>query len=150
LFGNFRTYPIHAFDYHYETHSTDSKGNRQTHHHHFSCLILTLDKAFPELTIAAEGFFSKIAQSLGYDDIDFESHEFSRKFCVRSKDKKFAYDFCHARLMEYLLLNQDLAIELEGMALAIVFSGCLEPAQIEQNLERLVQLRLFMPKYLFS
>ena len=111
LRGNFRGYPIHAFDYHYETHSRDSKGNRQTHNHYFSCLILTVEKAFPELTIAGEGFFSKIAQGLGYDDIDFESHEFSRTFCVRSKDKKFAYDFCHARLMEYLLQNQDLAIE---------------------------------------
>jgi len=150
LAGNFRDYPVHAFDYHYETHSTDSKGHRQTDHHHFSCLILTLERTFPELTIAREGFFSKIAQSLGYDDIDFESHEFSRKFCVRSKNKKFAYDFCHARLMEYLLANEDLAIEIEGTALAIAFSDCLDPAQVEPNLERLIQLRSLMPKYLFS
>ena len=113
-------------------------------------MILTLERTFPELTIAREGFFSKIAQSLGYDDIDFESHEFSRKFCVRSKNKKFAYDFCHARLMEYLLANEDLAIEIEGTALAIAFSDCLDPAQVEPNLERLIQLRWLMPKYLFS
>lgn len=150
LSGKFRDYPIYAFDYHYETHSTDSKGNRETHHHHFSCFILMLERAFPELTIAREGFFSKIAQSFGYDDIDFESHEFSRTFCVRSKDKKFAYDFCHARLMEYLLQNQDLAIEVEGAALAIAFSDCLDPVQIEHNLDRLVQLRSLLPKYLFS
>ncbi len=29
-----------GFDYHYETHSTNSKGQRQTHHHHFSALVV--------------------------------------------------------------------------------------------------------------
>ena len=33
--GTFQGHEVHAFDYHYETHSTDSKGRRQTHHHHF-------------------------------------------------------------------------------------------------------------------
>lgn len=150
LSGNFRDQSICAFDYHYETHSTDSKGHRHTHHHHLSCLLLMLPKEFPELTLAREGFFSKIAQGLGYDDIDFESHEFSRTFCVRAKDKKFAYDFCHGRMMEYLLQNQDLAIEVDGPVLAIVFSGRLDPAQVEHNLQRLVQLRSLMPKYLFN
>jgi hypothetical protein len=103
---------VTAFDYHYETHSTDSKGHRQTHHHYFSCFLLHLPRSFPELVIAREGFFSKVAQAFGYDDIDFESHEFSRKFCVRSPDKKFAYDICNARMMEYLLANDDLTIEL--------------------------------------
>ena len=150
LSGIFREHNVWAFDYHYETHSTDSKGHRHTHHHHFSCLLLTLGKVFPELTIAREGLFSKIAQGLGYDDIDFESHEFSRTFCVRSKDKKFAYDFCHARTIEYLLQNRDLAIEVEGPLLAIVFASTLDPTQVEHNLERLVQLRALMPKYLFD
>ena len=102
------------------------------------------------LTIAREGVFSKIAQAFGYDDIDFESHEFSRKFCVRSKDKKFAYDVCNARMIEYLLANDDLNIEIEGMALAIGFGDTLAPERIEPNLQRLVQLRGLMPYYLFA
>jgi hypothetical protein len=66
------------------------KGNQQTNHHYFSFFFLTLPMGFPELRITKEGLFSKIAQAFGYDDIDFESAEFSRAFCVRSKDKKFA------------------------------------------------------------
>jgi len=150
LSGEYRGHPILAFDYHYETYSTDSKGRRQTHHHHFSFFILMLERSFPELTIAREGIFSKIAQTFGYDDIDFESHEFSRKFCVRSKDKKFAYDICHTRMMEYLLANPDLTIEIEDCALAIAFSRCLKPEEIEPNLDRLVQIRLLLPNYLFT
>ncbi len=138
------------FDYHYETHSTDSKGNRQTHHHYFSFFILLLPMSFPELKITREGLLSKIAQALGYDDIDFESAEFSRAFCVRSKDRKFAYDVCNAQMMEYLLANRDLSIEIEGPALALAFDTRLSAAEIEANLQRLLEIRLRLPDYLFT
>jgi hypothetical protein len=150
LRGDYQGHGVTAFDFHYETHSTDSKGRRQTHHHYFSCFILHLPRSFPELAIGREGFFSKVAQAFGYDDIDFESHEFSRKFCVRSPDKKFAYDVCNARMMEYLLSNDDLAIEIDEDSLAITFNSRLDPARIESNLNRLVMLRSLMPEYLFS
>lgn len=148
LSGQYRQNEILAFDYHYETHSTDSKGRRQTHHHYFSFFILTLPMALPELKISREGFFSKIAQAISYD-IDFESAEFSKTFCVRSRDKKFAYDVCHAQMMEYLLANRDLSIEIENNAMALAFDRRLEAPQIERNLERLVQIRSLMPEYLF-
>lgn len=150
LFGSYQGRTVELCDYHYETHSTDSKGRRQTHHHYFSFFILTLERSFPELEISKEGFFSKIAQAVGYDDIDFESHEFSRRFCVRSGDKKFAYDFCNARMIAYLLQNPDLCIEIENTALALYFPRRLRPDQIAPNLQRLLQLRQLMPGYLFS
>jgi hypothetical protein len=115
-----------------------------------SFFVLHLPAAFPELVISSEGFFSKIAQAFGYDDIDFESHEFSRKFCVRSKDKKFAYDVCNARMIEYLLANDDLTIEIENDVLSISFGSRLKPEQIEPNLNRLIEIRSLMPTYLFS
>lgn len=150
LSGRHRDHDVQAFDYHYETHSTDSKGHRQTHHHHFSYFILRLPRRFPEVTITREGFLSKLAQAVGYDDIDFESAEFSRRFCVRSRDKKFAYDICHPRMMEYLLANDDLNVEIDQDCLAIVFSGHLAVPAIASNLERLVELRDRFPDYLWS
>jgi len=150
LSGSYRENQIFVFDYHYETHSTDSKGNRQTHHHYFSCFILLLPASFPELIIAREGLFSKIAQAFGYDDIDFESAEFSRTFCVRSKDKRFAYDVCHVQMMEYLLANRDLSLEIEGPALALAFNARLAAPEIEANLQRLLEIRSRLPEYLFT
>ena len=150
LTGNFQNHPIVAFDYHYETHSTDSKGRRQTHHHHFSFFILKLEKRFPELTIAREGLFSKIAQAVGFDDIDFESHEFSKKFVVRSKDKKFAYDFCNARMIDYLLGHPNINIEVDQNSLALGFNSRLKVEAIEPHLEQLVKIRSLMPDYLFD
>lgn len=148
--GSFKGYPVEIFDYHYETHSRDSKGKRRTHHHYFSYFILKLEKKFPELKISREGILSKIAQAVGYDDINFESHEFSKKFCVRSKDKKFAYDVCHVRMNEYLLQNDDLSIEIESDSLALAFSNRLNFDQIERNANRLIEIRALMPDYIYS
>ncbi len=150
LSGEYQRNEILVFDYHYETHSTDSKGHRQTHHHYFSFFILMLPVGFPELRITKEGLLSKIAQAFGYDDIDFESAEFSRAFCVRSKEKKFAYDVCNSQMMEYLLANRDLSVEIERNALALAFDSQLSAQKIEFNLQRLLEIRLRMPEYLFT
>lgn len=145
LSGNYQGHDVEVFDYHYQVSS-----GKHTHHYNFSFFILGLGQSFPELVIDKEGFFSKVAQALGYDDIDFESHEFSRQFCVRSTDKKFAYDVCNGRMIEYLLSNSDLSIEIEGDVLAISFGQRLSPEYIEPNLNRLITVRSLMPEYLFS
>jgi len=145
LSGNYRGHEVLIFDYHYKTGS-----GKDTHHHYLSFFILRLPGSFPELTIGPEGIFSKIAQAVGYDDIDFESHEFSRKFCVRSRSKKFAYDVCNAKMIEYLLANTDLTLELELDSLAVSFSRRLKPELIEPNLHRLLAVRSLLPNYLFS
>ncbi len=92
-----------AFDYHYETHSHDSKGRRQTHHHHFSAVVVASEVPLQPLAIRPEGLFDKVAGFFGFDDIDFESDEFSRAFHVKAADRKWAYDVIHARTMEHLL-----------------------------------------------
>lgn len=149
LSGDYQGHEVMASDYHYETYSHSKRG-RRTQHHHLSVLTLRLPRSFPELLITPEGFFSKIAQALGYDDIDFESAEFSRAFCVRSQDKKFAYDVCHPQMMEYLLAHRDLAIEFEGNVLALAFDSRLGVPQIEGRLQQLVELRRFLPGYLLT
>ena len=150
LRGEWEGRDAEAFTFHYETYSRDSKGRRRTHHHYVGVVLLTIDGDFPQLTIAPEGFFSKIAQAIGYDDIDFESIEFSKKFVVRSKDKKFAYDFCHTRMMEHMLQNPRTVLELEGDTLALYDGNRLEPEEIEPYLRHLHAIREWMPDYLFS
>lgn len=150
LGGSYRGHAVQVFDYHYETYSTDSKGNRTTHHHTFSYFVLEMEKDFPELRIYPENFLSKIGQALGYADIDFESVEFSKAFTVRSKDKKFAYDVCHARMMEHLLGDRGMSLEIENECLAMGASSRLDPEKIPGQLDRLVAVRELMPEYLFE
>ncbi len=149
LSGTYQQNQVLAFDYHYETY-TEGKGGRQTHHHWFSFFILTLPAVFPDLTIRRENLLTKVAEVFGYQDIKFESAEFSGAFCVRSPDKKFAYDVCNAQMMEYLLAKRDLSVEIENQVLALVFNTRLSVQQIEANLQRLVEIRSRLPEYLFT
>ena len=149
LSGTYQQNQVLAFDYHYETYS-QGKSGRQTHHHWFSFFILTLPAVFPDLTIRRENFLTKVAEVFGYQDIKFESAEFSKAFCVRSPDKKFAYDVCNAKMMEYLLANRDLSVEIENQVLALAFDTCLSVEQVESNLQRLVEIRSRLPEYLFT
>lgn len=148
LDGVYQGERVMVFDYHYETYA-HSKHGRSTQHHRFTVAMLVLPRTFPELLISPEGFLSKIAQAVGYEDIDFESAEFSRAFCVRSRDKKFAYDVCHVLMMEFLLRHRDLTIELDGNVLALLFEPRLEPLEIERRLHQLLELRRLLPEYLF-
>ena len=149
LSGNYQQDDVLAFDYHYETYYYDKNG-RHTEHHWFSFFILNMTVIFPDLTIRREGLFTKIAEAFGYQDIKFESAEFSRTFCVRSPDKKFAYDVCNAKMMEYLLANRDLSIEIENQVIAIIFNTRISVEAFEKNLQRLVEIRSRLPEYLFT
>ncbi|MCE0497195.1 MAG: DUF3137 domain-containing protein [Methylacidiphilales bacterium] len=149
LSGKYQGDDVLAFDYHYQVTTHDKNGSHTTHYR-FSFFILQMAATFPDLTIRRESFFLKVAEVFGYQDIKFESAEFSKTFCVRSPDKKFAYDVCNAQMMDYLLANRDLSLEIENQALALAFDACLTIEQIESDLKRLVEIRSLLPGYLFT
>ncbi|AXA36769.1 hypothetical protein BRCON_1992 [Candidatus Sumerlaea chitinivorans] len=119
LTGEWESHPVLAFDYHYQI-TTHSKNGSHTTHYNFT--VVTMDVGFPvsDLLIRREGLFDKLVQAVGFEDIDFESAEFSRKFLVKSKDRKWAYDIIHVRLMEFLLeTDPKFAIQMGGTSVAI-------------------------------
>lgn len=100
-------------DYQYKVTSGSGK-NRRTRTYTFSYIIVGLPFGnAPPLLIRREGFFDKIAGVFGFSDINFESAEFSRKYHVRSPDKKFAYDVIDARMMEFILQTDPPTIDIE-------------------------------------
>ncbi len=108
---------VHFFRYFYKTWETrvvtytDSNGSLQTRtetyeeSHHQRYLIIDLSAAFPDLVVRPESWIEKLAALVGFDDIDFESEEFSRKYYVKCKQREFAYAVIHPQMMEYLLAN---------------------------------------------
>ena len=112
-----------AFDYHYETTSTDSKGRRQTHHHYFSAIVIDSGLDLTKLLIRPEGIFDKMKGMFGINDSDFESAEFSRAFWVASPVKRWAYDVLHQETMEYLLHSSRLPIEFEDGPYVMVWGS---------------------------
>lgn len=123
-----------CFDYHYETYSTDSKGRRQTSHHWSSNVILDAQMELDPLTIRNETWLDKMVQAVGFDDIDFESNQFSREFMVKAKDKRWAYDVIHTEVMELLLSSPRFHIELGGLHLLVRRSGRFKPQDFEDAL----------------
>ncbi|MFC2158347.1 hypothetical protein ACFLT9_10970 [Acidobacteriota bacterium] len=89
---------VTAFDYRYVT---GSGKNRHTHY--FSALCVQSPLPLKPLYIRPEHVFDKMSDFFGFNDIDFESAEFSRKFYVKAPEKRWAYDVIHQRMIEYLL-----------------------------------------------
>jgi len=114
MLGTSGTRVMSAFDYHYETHSTNSKGQRQTHHHYLSALVVDAGLPLKPLFIRPEGLLDKVTEFVGIDDIDFESAEFSQKFFVKSPDRRWAYDVLHQKTMELMLAYPRFHIDFQG------------------------------------
>lgn len=96
-------YPVTIFDYHFST-----PGGKGGYDYYWSAFIVEMKTNFPDLIISHESLESRLAEVLGESHVALESAEFSRAFRVRCLDKKFAYDVCHAQMMEFLLANRDL------------------------------------------
>ena len=108
-----RRWPAKMGDFIYKitTHTGKSSSTRT---YRFSYLIVHLPYAgVPDLLVRPEGMFDKIAGAFGFDDIDFESAEFSRRFLVKSPQKRFAYDVIDPRMMEFLLATSPPAVDIE-------------------------------------
>ncbi len=123
MLGTSGTRVMSAFDYHYETHSTNSKGQRQTHHHYLSALVVDAGLPLKPLFIRPEGLLDKVTEFVGIDDIDFESAEFSQKFFVKSPDRRWAYDVLHQKTMELMLAYPRFHIDFQGTQVMAYFDN---------------------------
>ena len=129
-----------------------SGKSRSTQTYRFSYLLLRPPlPALPELRVRPEGILDKIAGAVGFDDIDFESEEFSRRFHVKSSDKRFAYDVLHPRMMEFLLRSSAFVIELDGGWCCLSDGRTRwQPEAFEQNLAWLGRFFEQWPDYLLE
>ncbi|MCC6679801.1 MAG: hypothetical protein IT445_02760 [Phycisphaeraceae bacterium] len=133
--GKHGDHRVVCFDYHYETTSTDSKGHRTTHSHEFSGLIIAPPHGLRPLFIRPEHFFDKIGEFFGLDDIDFESAQFSRKFMVKSSDRRWAFDVITQETMEFMLSHQRYTMQMDDAHLLLLNDKTWRAADFEQALE---------------
>lgn len=147
LMGKWNARPFHGFDYHYETYSTDSKGRRQTHHHHFSAVVLESEVPLQPLFIRPEGFFDRLTEMIGFDDIDFESAEFSKAFYVKAPDQRWAFDVIHQRAMEFLMDSPRFTIEMDGHHVIAFRDSRLSPDDYEAAADVIAGLLDGLPNY---
>jgi len=116
--------PFRAFDYYYRYESSSSDGEswspvlwlmgKDRTDHHFSAVVIEAGLPLNPLFIRPEGFFDKVTEFVGLDDIDFESAEFSQRFRVRSPDRRWAYDVVHQKTMELMLAHPGFLIDFRS------------------------------------
>ena len=108
---------------------TGSGKSRQEHH--ISLVIVKSPILLKPLFIRPENFFDKFAELVGFNDIDFESAEFSKKFYVKSPDKKWAYDIIHPQIMEFLLASPEFSIQFDLLSIIVYRDTTFSPAEFE-------------------
>jgi hypothetical protein len=140
-----------GFDYVYHTTetSTDSEGRTSSHEesHPFSVLALRVGAEVPALSVTPEGFFSRAVAKLMNRDIELESEEFNRAFTVQCKERRFAYDVLHPRLMEYLLTVRHVAWRTTNGWILTVANGRHKPEQIEPRVAVIDRILDMVPDF---
>ena len=138
---------VTMFDFSYET----SSGDSSVTHIRTVCIFgLPTERCFPYVTIRPEGFFDKLASAIGFNDIDFESVEFSRKFFVKGKDRRFAYDLVHPRMMEYLLAVGSICVEVAYAMILVHHDTKLSPGEWTLLFKRGAEFLNRIPERLLS
>jgi hypothetical protein len=121
--------PAALFRYHFktwETRTVTRNGRTYTERyeetHWRRYLIVELGAPLPHLFLRPEGLFDRLAGFIGFDDIDFESEEFSKRYFCKSEDRQFAYAVIHPQMMEWLMTRR-FAGELRQGLLVMDVSG---------------------------
>jgi hypothetical protein len=151
LWGTWQDIDIKEFDYWFYVETTDGKGNRSRSYHYFSCAVCEIPATCAHLTIEREGFFTRLADHLGFHDIEFESEDFNRAFQVKCKDRKFANDVVDARMMQWLLSKSERrwAFELSGPYL-MCYTRRLKPLELVPLLGTMLEFKQSMPRVVWS
>ena len=102
--------PSALFRYHYmtwETRTVTRNGRSETERyeetHWRRYLIAEVGGQFPNFALRPEAWFDKVAGFVGFEDIDFESEDFSKRFHCKSDDRQFAYALVHPQMMDWML-----------------------------------------------
>lgn len=148
--GDFRSRPACAFDYKYNTYSTDGKGRRHKHTHRFHVMELRLPAGLPTLQVTREHLFHKIGQAFGFTDIELESEDFNRQFRVVGEDRKLAYDILHPRTMEVLLAGGDWVWRIERDRIVTWESGRLDLGTVDAALDLLTRIVEQVPSFVWE
>lgn len=146
LVGTIDAHRVFVFDYYPEGYAG---GMDDGEHPARGCVLLELTRELPSLRIRPSGLRSRLHQPIGTPVIRFDSVEFSSAFLVTSEDRKFAYDVCHPRMMQYLLRHRRLSLDVRGNAIALIFPCPLPPGRVASRIRQLIEIRELLPDYLF-
>lgn len=136
---------ILAFDYHYAINADNRLPNL---YRTFSAVVLEGDRPLKDLLIRPETLADKVSAFFGFEDIDFESAQFSREFYVQAADRKWAYDVIHPRMMDLLMNSPRFSIQMGRQYVIAWTSRRFSPNQFAQAAGLIAGILDALPEYL--
>lgn len=103
VWGSVGGRPFETFAYRYETHTTDSKGNRHTEVHKFQVTWIPLPAPIATMRMTADNAFLRMFAKMGAKDLEVESHEFNQRWKVWCADERIGHAVLTPALIAYLL-----------------------------------------------
>jgi hypothetical protein len=137
---------IIGFDYHFELHDTGTTISGDPHQM-FSAVIVPCPFPLQGLLIREESTRDRLAALAGYDDIDFDSHDFSERYFVQAAERRWAYDVLHHRAIQWLLDRETLNIQFGPFGVIGWLDRTFMPGQYEHAAQTIVGLLERMPAY---
>jgi hypothetical protein len=113
---------LELFEYHYAITSNTGRSS-STRHYFFVCARVVTGVDMGRVLIRPETWSDKVAGSIGFDDIDFEDAEFSKRFFVKARDRRQAYDLIDGPMMRFLCASSSPSVETNGRELLVHVAG---------------------------
>ncbi len=130
------------FDYHYATGSGDDRTR-----HDVGIVVAHVPLVLPRTRLRPEGVLDRLAKAAGFDDINFESEEFNRRYHVTCSDRKRAYDLIHPRMIEYLQSQPSRDWQFAGDVILLHREGVYAPGGMVDEMARIEELVALIPQY---
>lgn len=140
--------PVLSADYSYVIQSgTGTK--RRTRTHHVGVVMAHLPwNSLPEFSLRDETVMDRLTAAIGFDDIDYESADFSRKFHIKCRDRRFASDLIDPQMMDFMLSSTTPSMEIEGQVVCLQIWGIPDADEVERTISWIGRFLDHWPEHL--
>jgi len=149
LSGQWRGRSAVGFTYTYKVTTSNGKSS-STRVYHWQVAAIRLPCALPELEVRDEGIGGRIANALGFDDIEVESDAFNRRFRLTSTNARFGSAFVHPQVMQLMLARQQGIVRLDRDLLVQLVDSRPEPADLAASWDYLSDLADLVPAFVLA
>ena len=145
MYGEANGVKAAVFDYVFVTGS----GKNRSVHHQSVTYLEPANLRVPYFSLRPEGFFTKIIQAFGYQDIDFgQRPEFSKQYLLRGQDEPAIRQAFNDRLLSFFESYGGTCVDGGGNQLFIFRAGHrLQPQEIQPQLALALNIFNLLPRY---
>jgi len=145
MYGEANGVKAAVFDYVFVTGS----GKHRSVHHQSVTYLEPANLRVPYFSLRPEGFFTKIIQAFGYQDIDFgQRPEFSKQYLLRGQDEPAIRQAFNDRLLSFFESYAGTCVDGGGNQLFIFRAGHrFQPQEIQPQLALALNIFALLPRY---